>query len=91
LAPVAVREYRQITNDDSDYVTPENNHGLANLCKAIGALEPRPENHIRIYLQDVIPPAARVTDERNNNASVFIAESVVDSRSLMLELTIGSK
>jgi hypothetical protein len=35
--------------------------------------------------------AARVTDEWNNIASVFIAESVVDSRGLMLALTIGSK
>jgi hypothetical protein len=51
----------------------------------------RAENHIRIYPQDIIPPAARVADERNNNASVSIAESVVDSRGLMLELIIDSK
>ena len=30
LAPVAVRELREITDDDS---TAENNHGLADLCK----------------------------------------------------------
>ena len=36
LAPVAVRgKYREITDDDSDYVTPENNHALADSCKAI--------------------------------------------------------
>jgi hypothetical protein len=35
-APVAVRgKYREITDDDSDYVTPENNHALADSCKAI--------------------------------------------------------
>jgi hypothetical protein len=79
LAPVAVRAYREITDGDSDDVAPE---------------KPRPTfsrgNHIRIY-QDVIPPTARVTVEWNNNASVFLAESVVDSRGLMLELTIGNK
>ena len=32
LAPVAVHGYREITEDDSHYVTPENNHGLADLC-----------------------------------------------------------
>jgi hypothetical protein len=36
LAPVAVRrKYREITHDDSDYITLESNHGLADLRKAI--------------------------------------------------------